>query len=95
MVEKEHLMSGYTMKRKHIMKTLILHLCLAFPALLALFAAVIMFVMKIAELGAGPGLSWGLIAGVTAGGIAAVVLDVILVFRSGSKAVDTFLNGDD
>ena len=49
---------------------------------LALLAAVIMFVLKLAELGAGPGLSWGLIGGVGGGGLALFVADVVVILKA-------------
>jgi hypothetical protein len=62
-------------------RVFIIHLLCAIPAALAFFAFAVMFIMKLAELGAGPTLTWMAIGGTGFAGLFLLVLDVVLVLK--------------
>lgn len=71
-------------------KLFIIHLLLAIPAAIAIVAAVFMFVIKLAEIGSGPTLSWGLIGGLVVGAVIALVLDVYVMFKHRPDPIKEF-----
>lgn len=59
----------------------LVHIFLGGGGALALLVGLIMFVMKLAEVGMMVDTSWGVVVGVAVAGLVLVVIDVVFFFR--------------
>lgn len=76
-------------------RAIIAHILLGIPAALFLIAAIIMGVLKLAEVGMGPGLPWSSVAGFAVIGVCLLAVDAVVAVRAAGLARSEFMKNFD